>query len=150
MEVLFLLLILSTALIFGNEFTIAAFIHPALSRRNHVGFLPAIQVFASLFGKVMPFWMGANLLGHLILVALTWNWPTSIWLLVATLLWIGIILFSVLGPVPINNRVKSWRLNELPSDWESQRRRWDQLNAIRVLIIAAAFLALLLGYKHFA
>jgi hypothetical protein len=29
-------------------------------------------------------------------------------LLVATLLWLIIIIFSVVGPVPINNRVKAW------------------------------------------
>jgi len=148
-NVLFLILICSTALIFGNEFSIAVFIHPSLSRADHLKFLPAIQVFAKLFGKVMPFWMGGNALAHLIVLWLTWRWPLahSVWLLLASLLWIAVILFSVLGPVPINDRVKGWDLTKLPADWEDQRRRWDQLNAIRVVLIAIAFISLLLGYK---
>jgi uncharacterized membrane protein len=149
MEALFLILICSTALILGNEFSIAAFIHPGLSRANHLGFLPAIQAFAKLFGKVMPFWMGGTLLVHLMVLWLTWHWPApgSVWLLLATILWIAIILFSVLGPVPINDRVKGWDVNKLPGDWEDQRRTWDRLNAIRVAIIFVAFLALLLSFK---
>ena len=150
MDVPFLVLICSTALILGNEFSIAAFIHPGLSRADQRNFLPAIQVFAKLFGKLMPFWMGATVLAHLILLWLTWNWPAahSVWLLLATVLWIAVILFSLLGPVPINDRVKAWDLTKLPADWEDKRRKWDQLNSIRVVLILIAFLALLLGYKN--
>jgi uncharacterized membrane protein len=98
----------------------------------------------------MPFWMGSTLLIHLVILGLTWHWPTShsAWLLVATVLWIGIILFSVLGPVPINNQVKVWDLSSLPNDWQEQRRRWDRLNAFRVVLILGAFVALLLSYKE--
>jgi uncharacterized membrane protein len=149
MDVLFLILICSTALVLGNEFSIAVFIHPGLSRANHLNFLPAIQVFAKLFGTVMPFWMGGTLLAHLILLWITWHWTAahSVWLLLASLLWIAIVLFSVLGPVTINDRVKAWDLTKLPPDWEDQRRRWDRLNAIRVVLIVIAFISLLLSYK---
>jgi uncharacterized membrane protein len=148
-EVLFLILICSTALILGNEFSIAVFIDPSLSRANHLNFLPAIQVFAKLFGKVMPFWMGGTVLAHLIVLWITWRWPAahSLWLLLASLLWIAIVLFSVMGPVPINDRVKGWDVTKLPPDWENQRRRWDKLNAIRVVLIVIAFISLLLSYK---
>jgi hypothetical protein len=152
MEVLFLILILSTGTLLGNEFSIGAFIHPALSRADDERFLPAIQVFASLFGKIMPFWMPATLLLHLILLVLTWRWPalSTVLLLVATLLWVAIIVFSLVGPVPINNRVKDWDRQNLPPDWRQQRRRWDQLNAIRVVVIAIAFLTLVGSYRTFA
>ena len=151
MHALFLVLILSTAALLGNEFSIGVFIHPALSRIHHERFLPAIQVFATLFGKVMPFWMVATLLLHLMLLGLTWHWPAlaTVLLLGATLLWVAIIVFSVVGPVPINNRVKAWDMQKLPPDWQEQRRRWDRLNAIRVVMIALAFLALVLSYKTF-
>ncbi len=150
-HVLFVILILSTAALLGNEFSIAVFIHPALSRTQHESFLPAIQAFAALFGKVMPFWMAATLLLHLILLGLTWHWPAlpTVLLLAATLLWFAIILFSVCGPVPINDRVKAWDIGKLPPDWQEQRQLWDRLNAIRVVMIASAFLALIVGYKVF-
>jgi hypothetical protein len=46
MSAFFLFLILSTALLFGNEFSVGFFIHPSLSRIDDRAFLPAIQVFA--------------------------------------------------------------------------------------------------------
>jgi len=152
MEVLFLILILSTGTLLGNEFSIGVFIHPSLSRADDERFLPAIQVFARLFGKIMPFWMAATFLLHLILLVLTWRWPalSTVLLLLATLLWLAIIVFSVVGPVPINNRVKTWDLQNLTPDWRQQRRQWDQLNSIRVVMIASAFLTLVGSYRTFA
>jgi Domain of unknown function (DUF1772) len=152
MEVLFLILILSTGALLGNEFSIGVFIHPALSRAGDERFLPAVQLFARLFGKIMPFWMAATFLLHLILLVLTWRWPalSTVLLLLATLLWLAIIVFSVVGPVPINNRVKTWDLQNLPPDWRQQRRQWDQLNSIRVVMIASAFLTLVGSYRTFA
>ena len=149
MDALFLILLVSTGAILGNEFSIGFLIHPALSRTDAERFLPAIQVFAKLFGTIMPFWMAGTALFHLILLVVAWNWPaiSTVLLLVATLLWLVAIIFSLVGPVPINNRVKAWDLRNLPPDWRDQRRRWDQLNAIRVVIIAAAFVALLVSYR---
>jgi Domain of unknown function (DUF1772) len=148
-QTLFLILILSTAALLGNEFSVGVFIHPALSRADHERFLPAIQVLAALFGKIMPFWMVATVLLHLILLGLSWDWPAAhtVLLLAATLLWLAIIVFSLIGPVPINDQVKAWDTQKLPPDWQERRQRWDRLNAIRVVMIALAFLALILSYK---
>ena len=149
---LYFILIISTALLLGNEFSIGFFVHPSLTRAGHRNFLPAIQVFARLFGKIMPIWMAATLLFHLVLLWLTWRWPTShtVYLLLAGTLWIIIILFSVIGPVPINNQVKAWDTAQLPEDWEAQRHQWDTLNAVRVFFIAIAFVALLVAFKTHA
>jgi Domain of unknown function (DUF1772) len=151
MDGLFLILVVSTGTILGNEFSIGFLIHPALSRTDAERFLPAIQVFAKLFGKIMPFWMVGTALFHLVLLVVTWNWLaiSTVLLLVATLLWFIICIFSLVGPVPINNRVKAWDMGNLPPDWREQRRRWDQLNAIRVVMIAAAFVALVGSYRTF-
>jgi hypothetical protein len=145
----FFVLIVSTALLLGNEFSVGFFIHPSLARVDHRAFIPAIQVFARFFGKIMPVWMVATLLLHLVLVSLTWHWPAShtVFLVCAAVLWLIVIVFSVIGPVPINNRVKAWDTVRLPDDWEAQRRRWDALNAIRVILIGLAFVALLLSFK---
>jgi Domain of unknown function (DUF1772) len=146
---LFVILIVSTALILGNEFSIGFFIHPSLARDDHRAFLPAIQVFARFFGRIMPIWMAGTLLLHLLLLWLTWQWPAdhTVLLISAVFLWIIVIVFSVTGPVPINDRVKAWDVDQLPADWEAQRRQWDRLNAIRVGLIGIAFVALLLSFK---
>ena len=146
---MFVILILSTAALLGNEFSIGVFIHPVLACRDHERFLPAIQVFAALFGKVMPFWMVGTLVLHLALLGFSWHWPelSTVLLTAATLLWVAIIIFSIIGPVPINNRVRAWDLYQLPTDWREQRQRWDRLNAARVILIALAFLLLVLSYR---
>jgi hypothetical protein len=150
-ELLFVILILSTAALLGSEFSGGVFIHPVLVRTDHERFLPVIQVFAALFGKVMPFWMAATLVLHLALLGFSWHWPapSTVLLIVATLLWVAIIIFSIVAEVPINDRVKAWDLRQLPSDWREQRQRWDRLNAARVILIALAFLALVLSYRTF-
>ena len=147
----FLILIISTALLFGNEFSVGFFIHASLTRADHRAFLPAIQVFARFFGKIMPIWMSGTLLFHLSLLWLTWRWPAchTVFLISAVILWIIIVVFSIIGPVPINNRVIAWDVASLPGDWKSQRLRWDTLNAIRVLLIGLAFVALLLSFRAF-
>jgi hypothetical protein len=50
---IFLIVIVSTALLFGNEFSVGVFIHPSLARDDHRALLPAIQVFARFFGNVL-------------------------------------------------------------------------------------------------
>ena len=146
---LFLLVIISTALLFGNEFSVGFFVHPSLTRVDHRAFLPAIQVFARLFGKVMPWWMPLTLALHLLLLWLTWHWPASHTLLLisAVTLWMIIIVFSLVGPVPINDQVKAWELARLPEDWQAKRRRWDAQNAVRVVLIGLAFLSLVLSFR---
>jgi hypothetical protein len=145
----FLVLIVSTALLLGNEFSIGFFIHPSLDRANDRNFLPAVQVFARFFGKIMPIWMAGTLLLHLLLLWLTWRWPAShsVFLISSVILWIIVVVFSVIGPVPINDRVKAWDPAHPPDDWKSQRQRWDALNAIRVFLIGLAFVSLLLSFR---
>jgi len=67
-EIAYIVLITSTALLMGNEFSIAFFIHPSLRQSDHKAFIPAIQVFARLLGRIMPFWMAGTLAAHLALV----------------------------------------------------------------------------------
>jgi hypothetical protein len=151
LSALFIILIVSTALVLGNEFSVGFLIHPSLARVDHRAFLPAIQVFARFFGKIMPIWMAGTLLLHLLLLWLTWQWPAdhTVLLISAVFLRIIIIVFSVIGPVPINDRVKGWDIAQLPDDWEIYRRRWDKLNAVRVVLIGIAFVALVLSFRAF-
>jgi Domain of unknown function (DUF1772) len=104
---------------------VAALIHPSLARVDHERFLPAIQVLAAVFGKIMPVWMGLTTVLHILLTVLAWDTShlASRHVCIASILWIAIIVFSVLLPVPINNRVRLWRMDSLPEDWIIQRRR---------------------------
>jgi hypothetical protein len=152
LEVIYILLITSTALLMGNEFSIAFFIHPSLTRSDHKAFIPAIQVFARLLGRIMPFWMAGTLAAHLALALASWSsdHAASLFMLYASGVWLLIVIFSVIFPVPINTRVAQWNPSALPPNWESERKSWDTYNTIRVGFIVLAFLLLLIAFKHLA
>lgn len=63
----------------------------------------------------------------------------------AALLWLLAIVFTVIYPVPINNRVKAWTLEDLPMNWRQQRRQWDRLHWIRMAMLLFALTSLLYG-----
>ncbi len=102
LEFAYIVLIISTALVMGNEFSVAFFIHPSLSRAGHQRFIPAIQVFARLFGRVMPLWMTGTLLLHLALAWAEWTShpKAALCTLYAAAVWIIVAVFSVIFPVP--------------------------------------------------
>jgi uncharacterized membrane protein len=62
-------------------------------------------------------------------------------LLTATLIWAGVIVFTIARLVPINNRIAS--LNTAPAPgWKQDHKKWDSLHRIRILLLAIAVLAL--------
>jgi uncharacterized membrane protein len=146
-----LFLVVNTALLTGNEFAVAAFIHPSLARENSQQNLTAIQCFARLYGNIMPIWMGITSGLHGLVSLFAWFYAPQIfpWFIAATLIWAIVIPFSLIFPVPLNNQVKGWDLNHLPSDWESIRNRWDFYNWIRVVQLITALVLLLIGFQTY-
>jgi hypothetical protein len=63
----------------------------------------------------------------------------------SALLWFCAIVFTLLGPVRINNEVIGWDLRALPADWKSRRQQWDRLHAVRVCILLAALVCLVVA-----
>src|SRR5271169_4802453 len=89
--------ILAAGLMTGNELTVAAFLHPTLSRLPDAVHAPAARAFARLFGCIMPFWYALVLLLSGIE---TWShWPLTSagpkLLLAASILWLLTIAFTV-------------------------------------------------------
>ena len=136
--------VLVAALMAGNEVAIAAFVHPSLCRLDDRTHARAAQALAKRLGRVMPFWYAATLVLAAAVALTRPAGSTGRWLAgVAAALFAASIVFTVLGPVPINNRIAAWDLSALPEGWLSDRRRWDRLHAIRVagLLVAVVFLA---------
>ena len=117
----------------GNELAIAAFVHPVLSRSTTPRTHRRSSRWLRVTGRAMPFWYaGAVLLAG----AAVWVRPVGAaawWLaLAAAGLLAGTVVFTLVGPLPINNRVAGWDLAALPAGWRDDRRRWDRLHGIRV------------------
>lgn len=142
--VLQVLAIVVLGLMCGSELNVAAFAHPTLNRQPVDVHIPVRASFARLFGKVMPFWMAASTLLNLLLLLPFEHLGVLAGHLaeIAFAIQVAAIVFSLVGPVPINNRTGLWTPTNLPSNWRAQERRWDLYHWIRTsgLIIAFALL----------
>jgi uncharacterized membrane protein len=128
----------------GNELAVAIFFHPRISRLEDAVHVRAAQSLASALGTVMPFWYALTFLLSLATTFIAHPaWSTAWWLaLCSTALFAGMIVYSVLLPVPINNQVARWQPDSLPGHWRELRRRWDILHAIRVVFLVVALILL--------
>ena len=146
-EIFTLLVLLEAALLVGNEFTIGVFIHPLFGRLPEVSQALAAKESARIYGKVMPFWMITNVLlcaALTFLVAISYSTQWCAYL-AATMLFVAVNIFSLIFPVPINNRIVNWDPNNLPGDWRELRKRFDTYHVIRVAMLLVALVCLALG-----
>lgn len=136
--------IVIAGLMVGNELAVSVFVHPSLSQLNDTVHAPSAQSLARIYGKVMPFWYGLVLiLTVAVAINLHLAWSEAEWIAILSVaLWLLSIIFTLIGPVPINNQVIGWDLKHLPPDWKDLRKRWDWLHSIRVGIVFAAFVFL--------
>jgi hypothetical protein len=131
----------------GNEFAVAAFVHPQLRRLGDSAHAQTAVRLANVLGKAMPLWYGLALL--LILGAAYEHRPVSsgpgLFILLAGVFWAVTIVFSVTMLVPINNRIAKMDPEHPYDCWLQDRCRWDQLHQVRVALLVMAVLLLLTG-----
>src|SRR6266446_4560852 len=142
-----ILAVLSLGLMCGSELNVAAFAHPTFNRQLLEVHIPMRSSFAALLGRVMPFWMPASTLLNLLLLLPFEHLNQAAWRLAASALTIQVfaVLFSLVGPVPTNNRIARWTPESLPSDWRQQEDRWDLYHWLRTCGLIAAFAIVVLG-----
>jgi Domain of unknown function (DUF1772) len=144
------LAIVVLGLMCGSELNIAAFAHPMLNRQTPELHLPLRTSFAALLGRIMPIWMAVSMVLNLLLLfpfahlgAVASHFAQA-----AFAIQLFVLLFSIGGTVPINNRIKLWTPTNLPNNWRAQERRWDRLHWIRTIVLIAAFVLLVLSALH--
>ena len=134
-------------LLVGNEFAIAAFVHPALYRLSDQAHLAIAPALARTLGTVMPFWYAVTV----VLVAsdawLRWHRsaPATRLVVASAILWTLSVVYTVVALVPINNRIASWATAVVSAGWNLDRMRWDRLHRWRVLLLAVALILLAVG-----
>src|SRR6267142_2442442 len=117
--------ILVLGLMCGSELNVAAFAHPTFNRQPLEAHIRMRSSFAALFGRVMPFWMAGSMLLNLLLLLPFEHLNKTAWRLasIAFAIQVFAVLFSLVGPVPINNRIVKWTPQSLPDAWQVQERR---------------------------
>jgi uncharacterized membrane protein len=147
--ILQLVALLVLGLMCGSELNVALFSHPVLKRQPLETHILVRSSLAVLFGRVMPFWMTGSTLLNLLLLLPSEHLNKIAWHFAATACAIQVlaVLFSLVAPVPINNKIAKWTPKSLPEDWSAQETRWDIYHFVRTcgLVLAFALLALSIG-----
>jgi len=146
-EIFSIFVLVWASLLVGNEFTVGVFINPLFSRLPDSAHALAAKESARLYGKVMPFWMIINfVLCTVLTIFVAKSFSTQWWeYLAATILFAFVNIFSLIFPVPINNKIASWDPNDLPADWCELRKRFDRYHFIRTVLLLIAFACLAFG-----
>jgi uncharacterized membrane protein len=129
-------------LMVGNELAISAFVNPAVWQLENGPQARGLSLLARSLGRVMPVWYSLCL-GLLALESFLHRHEAALVpLLTATLIWVGVIVFTIGMLVPINNRIASLNAAALTPGWKQDHKKWDFLHRIRILLLAVAVLAL--------
>lgn len=145
MHVLDILTILCIVSMTGTEFTVSAILNPALDRLDQATWLKTMPVLARAMGRAMPFWYALGLLFIGAEGYLHFDSPARWWLVVAVLLWIAGIIYSVTMLVPINKRIADADPAAASSTTTAEHKHWDALHRWRVVLLVVATTCLLIG-----
>jgi hypothetical protein len=149
--VLHCLAIVVFGLMCGSELNVAVLTHPLFNRQSPEAHVRVRAGLAALMGRVVPFWMVSSTLLCLLLLLPCFQvfGPPRRLVEIAAAIQVAAVVFSLLGPVPINNRIARWTLETRPNDWNTQERRWDLYHWIRTfgLLIGFTLLVISLGLR---
>jgi len=138
MHILDLVTILCVGLMIGTELAVSVFIHPTIRELDEATQAKALSLFARTLGRAMPFWYGASLALEIVEAYVRRHEATVPLLVIAIVIWIGIIVFTILVMVPINNKIAQLTPQDLPADWGRSHRKWDTLHRWRVVLLIVA------------
>jgi uncharacterized membrane protein len=130
-------------LMVGNELAVAAFFNPAVWQLESTPQAQALSILAGSLGRVMPVWYGFCLALLALESFLHRRQAALVPLLAATLIWAGVIIFTIAVLVPINNRIASLNTAAPAPHWKEEHKKWDSLHRVRTLLLLVALAALI-------
>ncbi len=65
--------------------------------------------------------------------------------LIGAILMIGTLGITLAVNVPIDNQIRAWTVNSLPSNWREMRKHWETYHAIRTFVSIAGLASILIG-----
>ena len=142
MGVLDLITILLCSMLTGNELAVSWFFNPAIWQLEDRPQATALSLLARSLGKIMPFWYILCLILICVEAYLRRHSPSHIFGLVAVVIWLATILFTVTTLVPINNRIAALTSASLPPTWRQDHKKWDKLHRWRILLLIIAIICM--------
>ena len=131
MKLLDVLTVMTAGGLFGNEFAIAAFVHPSLFSLGNDAHASTARRLASVLGRYMPFWYAAVLL---LTGVEAWLRRDSSLVLAASII-AAAIAYTIAVLVPVNNRIAALDPAHPYDGWLADRRTWDRHHRIRVALL---------------
>jgi hypothetical protein len=132
-------------LLAGNEFGTKVALHPSLERLSTPERIRAEQEVTRRYAAIMPFWMSSVILSCIPVLALSRRTRAFLPTLVGTGCFVGMLVSTVLGNVPINNRVLEMSPETDGEEFVELRERWDRLHTLRVALNAVGLGSLCVG-----
>jgi len=136
-----LLLLLVTGVFWGTWFSLSR----SIEAFTPSAFLEIGKVIIKNVAWPMRFLMPASLL--LMMVHL-WIYPVKrsrafAFYLKSFVLLVTVLLITLIELVPIDNQIKTWTLETMPSDWQQIRDRWELFHTIRTFLCIGGFITYL-------
>ena len=121
-------------LLAGNELGTRVAIHPSLERLSTPERIRAEQEVTRRYAAIMPFWMSSVIVSCLPVVALSRGTRAFLPTLAGTACFVGMLASTLIGNVPINNRVLEMSPETDGEEFVELRERWDRLHTLRVAL----------------
>ena len=130
--------------LFGNELG-TLLIHRALFKLPTDQHLASEQAIQRILGRFMPPYMIVAIAGAIVAALAADGSPATALGAAAVGCLLVMLAATLRGNVPINNETLRLRPGVDPARWQSLRRRWMGLHAMRVTLDACAFLLICLS-----
>ena len=124
-------------LLAGNEFGTKVALHPSLERLSTPERIRAEQEVTRRYAAIMPFWMSSVIVSCLPVLALSRGTGAFRPTLAGTACFAGMLASTLIGNVPINNRVLEMSPETDGEEFVELRKRWDRLHTLRVALNVA-------------
>src|SRR5215211_2073174 len=129
----------------GNEFGTWAAVHPSLGKLDPAECIRAEQEITRRYGAIMPAWMGSTVVSCILALVLSRGSTGFRSTLFGTACFVGMLLSTRIGNVPINNRVLEIDPEKDQEEFARLRERWDRLHTLRVALNEAGLGFLVAG-----
>src|SRR5215213_7210019 len=132
-------------LLVGNEVGTKVAVHPSLERLSTPERIRAEQEVTRRYAAIMPFWMSSVVVSCLPVLALSRRTKAFLPTAVGTACFVGMLASTLIGNVPINNRVLEMSPETDAEEFKELRERWDRLHTLRVFLDVTGLSLLYLG-----
>jgi uncharacterized membrane protein len=129
----------------GNEFGTWAAVHPSLGKLDPAERIRAEQEITRRYAAIMPAWMGSTVFSSILALLFSRGTAGFRSTLFGTVCFVGMLASTMIGNVPINDRVLEMDPVRDQDEFASLRERWDRLHALRVALNVAGLASLVAG-----